>query len=427
MHQMRGGDFVYLVQSNYIRRLPKEQFEALVQMCRYANSLYNVALYNIRQFYFNEKKYLSYESNYPFCKENENYRMLQAGVAQQTLKVADRNFKSFFALLKKAKKGEYNFSEIEIPHYHKKGGLMTLVLSTNAINIKDGYITIPISRAFNKHYSGGKIRVPFPEHLADKTIKEVRIVPLHDGRCFKVQYVYEAAFEPVDVDPNNKLSIDLGVDNLAACISTLGTSFLVDGRKLKSINQGWNKRKAYLQARADEQGLKTTKRLDRIADKRNNQVKDAMRKAARHIVNHCIDNRIGTMVVGYNPEIKRRMYMGKRNNQTFAYISFGDFRQQLQCLCERYGIAYIEQEESYTSKASFLDLDDIPVYQPGEHSGVKFSGRRVHRGLYKSKNGLIVNADLNGAANILRKSKQNFDYEKLCSGLLASPCRVRLF
>ena len=118
--------------------------------------------------------------------------------------------------------------------------------------------------------------------------------------------------------------------------------------------------------------------------------------------------------------------MGKENNQSFVNVSFGDLRRQLNCLCERYGIQYIEQEESYTSKASFLDNDSIPVFKDGESYDGKFSGQRIHRGLYKSKDKTIINADLNGAANILRKSKQNFNKEGLNRGLLASPLRIRV-
>ena len=157
-------------------------------MCRYSNNLYNVALYNIRQYYFHEKKFLKYEENYHVCKENENYGLLQAGISQQTLKVADRSFKSFFNLIKKAKKGEYRFKDIRMPHYRKKGGMFNLVLSTNAINIKDGFLTVPMSREFSKLHPGCQIRIPFPERLEEKTIKEVRICPVYNGRYFKIQY-----------------------------------------------------------------------------------------------------------------------------------------------------------------------------------------------------------------------------------------------
>lgn len=224
---------MYLTQTNVIRGLTKQQYKLLAEMCRYANNLYNVALYNIRQYYFESKKFLTYESNYHISKDNENYSLLQAGVSQQTLKVADRSFKSFFSLIRKAKHNEYRFQDIKMPHYRKKGGMFNLVLSTNAISIKDGYLHMPVSRAFRKLHPDCDIKIRFPERLADKTIKEVRILPIAGGRCFKVQYVYETDIEAADVDTSNAIAIDIGVDNLAACITTFGTSFILDGRKLK--------------------------------------------------------------------------------------------------------------------------------------------------------------------------------------------------
>ena len=417
---------MYLTQSNVIRKLSKEEYAMLREMCQYSNNLYNVALYNIRQYYFKEKKFLNYEENYHVCKENENYGLLQAGVSQQTLKVADRSFKSFFNLIKKAKKGDYRFQDIKIPHYREKGGLFNLILSTNAINIKNGFLIIPMSRCFSRLHDGRQIKIPFPARLEGKRIKEVRICPVYNGRCFKIQYCYLQEEEKQNVTPDKVLAIDIGLENLATCVTNIGTSFIMDGRKLKSINQYWNKQKAHYQSIADKQGIKKTHRLYRLARKRNNRIQDYIRKTARYIINYCIDHQIGTVVCGYNPDFTRSMNLGKKVNQQFTQISFGNLREAMQNLCERYGIKYIEQEESYTSKASCLDLDDIPVYNAeNPYTGI-FSGKRVQRGLYRFADGRTANADVNGAANILRKSKQNFDFEELCRGLLDSPLRIRV-
>ena len=385
-----------------------------------------MALYNIRQYYFQDKKFLKYEENYHVCKENENYGLLQAGVSQQTLKVADRSFKSFFNLIKKAKSGEYRFKDIKMPRYRGKGGMFNLFLSTNAINIKNGFLTVPMSRKFSKLHGGRQVRIPFPERLENKTIKEVRICPIYHGRYFKIQYCYLQEEEPQDVSVDNVLAIDIGLENLAACVTNTGTAFIMDGRKLKSINQYWNKQKAYYQGIADKQRQKKTHRLNALARKRNNRTQDYIRKVARYIINYCIEHHIGTVVCGYNGDFKRSMNLGKITNQQFTQISFGSLRETLEGLCGRYGMRYIEQEESYTSKASCLDLDDIPVYNPGQPYTGAFSGKRVHRGLYQFADGRIANADVNGAANILRKSKQNFDFEELCKGLLGSPLRIRV-
>lgn len=417
----------YCVQSNIIRGLTKTQYDLLRDMCRYSNNLYNVALYTIRQHYFSTKQFLTYESNYHECKMNENYGLLQAGISQQILKVVDRSFKSFFNLLKKCKVGDYRYHDVNIPHYRHKGGMFNLIMSTNAIIVRDGYLYVPMSRNFRAlHPDIEEIKIVFPKRLADKTIKEVRILPFNNGRYFKIQYVYEVEQEDMYVDKNNILSIDLGVDNLATCVSTVGTPFIMNGRKLKSINHKWNKELARLRSISMKQKLKTTKRIQNITTKRNNQVNDIIKKSARYIINYCIKNSIGTLIVGYNADFKRHSNIGKVYNQNFIQIPLGDLIKQLEFLCWKYQIDYIEQEESYTSKSSFLDKDVLPEYKAEQPYGGTFSGKRIKRGLYQSKNGTILNADVNGAANILRKCKQNVDFDKLCTGLLTSPTRIRI-
>ena len=269
-------------------------------------------------------------------------------------------------------------------------------------------------------YGREKIKIKVPEHVTDKKIKEVRIIPILNGKKFKVQYVYEVETQQLNFNQEETLSIDIGLENLATCISTVGTSFIINGRAIKSINRLWNKRRAELQSRLP-QGQHTSKLIRRLTLKRNNRLNDCIKKTARYIVNFCIANDIGTVICGYNPDFKRT-----KINQQFTQISFGSLRRQLKNLCARYGMQYLEQEESYTSKASFLDLDFLPVYNADNPKKYKFSGRRIKRGLYRVSDGRTVNADLNGAANILRKSNRNFDFEELSRGLLASPLRIKL-
>lgn len=425
---MEGGENkMYVTQTNVVKGLSKEAYKAIAEMCRYANNLYNVGLYNIRQYYFQEKQFLTYESNYHVCKENENYALLQAGVSQQILRVVDRSFKSFFNLVKKAKNGEYRFQDIKIPRYRKKGDMFVLVLQKNAISIRDGKLKLPMSNAFKHQHEGLKVEIQFPERIDVNTIKEVRILPCGNGGYFKIQYVYEVSAEPKNLDEHNALGIDIGVDNLATCVPTNGTPFIMDGRGIKSINHRWNKERARLQSIADKQGIKggRTKHILRITEKRNNQVKDTIRKAARYIIDYCILHDIGTIVVGYNKDFKRSVNIGRANNQTFTNIPFGGLRSTIKNLCERYEIQYIEQEESYTSKSSFLDNDALPEYNSEQPYQGKFSGKRICRGLYQSSSGTKINADVNGAANILRKANR-WDVSLLCQGFLANPQRIRL-
>lgn len=418
---------IFLTQSNVIRGLSAKQYQALREMCQYANNLYNVALYNIRQYFFNQNLFLTYESNYHECKTNENYGLLQAGVAQQTLKVADRSFKSFFSLLKKCSTGDYRYHDVKMPHYRKKGGYFNLVCSGNAIAISDGYFKVPMSREFRKAHPDVKdILIPFPERLNGGTVKEVRIIPYDNAKHFKIQYVVLWYNEPKDVNTDNCMAIDIGVDNLATCVSNVETPFIIDGRKLKSINQYWNKQRAKLQSVATKQGLYTTHQINALNHKRNNRVNDYIKKAARIIINNCLENRIGTLYIGYNKDFKRSVNIGKKNNQTFVQIPFGRLREQLSFLCWTYGIQYMEVEESYTSKSSFLDNDPLPEYKAEQPYTGTFSGKRIHRGLYRASDGTVINADVNGAYNIMRKGKQNFHKEELSSGLLESPVRIIL-
>lgn len=430
---------MYLTQKNQIRGLEAREFNALQELCRLSKNLYNVGLYTVRQYYFQEQKYLRYESNYHYCKGNENYKLLNTDIAQQTLKVVDRTFRSFYGLINAVKSGSFQ-QKVELPHYLPKDGYFLLIMPR--VKIKDGKFRVPMSRDFCKEH--GEIWIPFPERIDPETLKEVRIHPRYNARFFDVEFISEVEETPVPTEPDTALAIDLGLDNLATCVDTNGASFIVDGKKLKSLNRWYNKENARLQSIKDLQKIEgITERQARITRNRNNQVRDYLNKAARLIINHCIKNRIGKIVVGFNVGIKHTLNIGSRNNQNFVQIPHASFRSKLKALCERYGIAYVEQEESYTSKASFLDGDKLPVYNadkprtvPDLKSGTqaevqnapreyKFSGKRVKRGLYRTKHGFLVNADCNGAANILRKSKHDA-LSGVSRGCLAQPLRVKI-
>ncbi len=196
------------------------------------------------------------------------------------------------------------------------------------------------------------------------------------------------------------------MNNLVTAVSSNGKSFIIDGRRLKSINQWFNKENARLQSIKDKQhfGKKTTNRQKAIARDRNNKVNDYMNKTARTVINYCINNNIGTLIVGYNETFQRNSHIDKPNNQNFVNIPYGRLRNKLEYLCELNDIVFVKQEESYTSKASFWDNDNIPVYNADNPKEYQFNGKRIHRGLYKTANGKVFNADVNGALNILRKS-----------------------
>ncbi|MEB3311915.1 MAG: transposase [Snowella sp.] len=414
---------MYLTQKCQLRDLSKQEFFALRELCRLSKNLYNVGLYSIRQFYFAEKRFLKYESNYHQCKGNENYKLLNTDIAQQTLKVVDRSFRSFFKLIRATQNGLYRFEQIRLPKYLPKEGYFPLIMPR--IKIKEGFFEIPMSNAFRKEY--GSIRIPFPERLVGKTLKEVRILPKYNARFFEIEYIVEQEPEPQTVDTENALAIDLGLNNLAACFSTTGASFIVDGRPLKAINQWWNKENARLQSIKDLQKIRgTTECQARLTINRNNKVRDYLNKTARYIIDWCIKNQVGTIIVGVNPGMKQDINIGSRNNQNFVQIPLWSLRNKLKGLCERYGFSYREQEESYSSKASFLDGDDIPIYNPDNPQEYQFSGKRVKRGLYRTRQGHLINADINGSANIGRKSSHNGFNSEWVVAVLAQPLRVKI-
>ena len=264
--------------------------------------------------------------------------------------------------------------------------------------------------------------------MIDKKVKEIRIIPKSNARFFEIQYIYEAECMQRNLNPSSALALDLGINNLVTAVSSKGKSFIIDGKKLKSINQWYNKENTRLQSIKDKQrfGKKTTNRQKTITRNRNNKVNDYMSKVARKIINYCILNDIGTLVVGYNETFQRNSNIGKANNQTFVNIPYGKLREKLEYLCELNDITYVKQEESYTSKASFWDKDEIPVYNDDNPKVYMFSGIRIHRGMYQCANGKRINADVNGALNILRKSSV-VDLTVLYGrGEVDTPVRIRV-
>ncbi len=423
-------------------KLNNSEKDILVNLCHLSKNLFNVGLYTVRQYFFQEQKYLSYESNYHLCKENENYQLLATDCGQQTLKYVDRCFKVFFKLLSMRKQGTYQ-EKINLPRYLAKDGYFPLIIPIRARHnfAKDEWkFKIPTSRKYTRE--NGSVYITVPPNLREYRIKEIRILPKQKGKFLDAAFVYDRegcwgnpsisnrGVESPDEEPivaaSKAISIDLGLNNLATVVSTTNESFIIDGRWLKSKNQWFNKRRAKLVHHKDKQGIKhLTKQEAWLSYRRKNQVNDYLNKSARYIVNFCLSRKIGTIIVGYNPTLKQSTNMGKRNNQNFVNIPIFTLRAKLESLCKRYGLNYVEQEESYTSKASAVDKDDIPVYNADNPSKRKFSGRRVKRGLYKTKAGHLINADANGSLNIGFKSKHE-GFGRVSRVCLTQPVRVNV-
>lgn len=414
---------MYLCIKQQVKHLSRESYQTLRELCHIAKNLANEAIYNIRQYYFNECEYLNYEKNYHLLKTSENYKLLNSNMAQQILKEVDGSFKAFFGLIKLAKQGKYNFKNIKLPHYLKKDGFNTLVIGF--VRLKENKLIIPFSNAYRKEHKS--IEINIPPILLDKTVKEIRIIPRNNARFFEIQYCYEATEIQRELDNNKALALDLGVNNLVTAVSTDGETFILDGRRLKSINQWFNKENSRLQGIKDKQKiLKTTNLQKTLARKLHNKTNDYISKVARYIVNYCISKKIGHLVVGYNETFQQKSKIGRVNNQNFVNIPFGSLRDKLEYLCKLNGIELIKQDESYTSQASFFDNDEIPVYNADNPQKYVFSGKRIKRGLYKTSSGFVFNADVNGALNILKKSNVVCVDALYSRGEVDTPVRIRV-
>ena len=384
----------------------------------------NEAIYLNRQYFFSEGKYFGYEKTYAILKASENYRILNSNMAHQSMKIVDGMFASFIALLRLVKKKQYDSRAVKLPNYLPKDGYAPLIIQQ--FTIRNQIFTLPYSKQYGAEHD--KISIKVPPILEGKKVKCIRIIPINDARFFEIQYIYEAVEAQRELDKQKALAIDFGLDNLMTCATSEGQTFIVDGRRLKAINQWYNKKNARLQSIKDKQkhGKKWTFRQRQLARKRKLRVNDYISKACRKVINHCLLDRIGVLVCGYNVTFQRDANMGRVNNQNFVNIPYGEIRQKLAYMCKLYGIEYVEQEESYTSKASFWDRDNIPVYNADNPQSYEFSGKRIHRGLYRTSTGFEFNADVNGALNILRKSNVVSLMGLYSRGGLATPLRIRM-
>ncbi|MHC5711748.1 MAG: RNA-guided endonuclease InsQ/TnpB family protein [Nostoc sp.] len=266
--------------------------------------------------------------------------------------------------------------------------------------------------------------LPMPSNLKYSALKEIHILPRNG--CFYAEFVYSVEETKVELDFEKVLGIDPGLNNWLTCVSNTGTSFIVDGLHLKSLNQWYNKRLSVLKEN-QPQGF-WSKQLALITEKRNRQVRDAVNKAARIVINHCLEFQIGNVVFGWNKGHRQEINLGSKTNQKFVQIPTARLKDRIVQLSKEYGIKFVETEESYTSKASFVDGDLLPVFG-SKPEGWKESGKRVSRGLYQAFSGLKINADCNGAANILRKVavKLGFNLSRISSGELIAPLKIRLW
>jgi putative transposase len=386
---------LFATYSLQLRHLSADLYALLNRMTYHSARLYNVALYIVKNHYEETQMHLNYNSFYHNCKEAINYKVLPSTVAQQTLKILDRNYRSFFSVVKKAKKSK-DLQFPEPPHFLPKKSKFVIVFTKGTgFQIKDGKLLLAVSNYLKKDQQIQRIELDFPTNIDPSTVQEIRILPKCNGKFFTLQIIYKDKEVKHDLDRNKVLGGDLGLSNLITCVDIAnGKAFIMDGKWIKSINRFYNKQLSKLQSIKDKQKIKgTTERMYRITRKRANRIRDIMHKTAKYITDYCLENNIGTIVVGHNKEWKQEINLGKKSNQNFVQVPFGRLMEYLKYRCDRYGIEYHEVGESHTSKCSFLDYEEIKHHD-------EYVGKRVKRGLFKTSKGVLVNADCNGAANI---------------------------
>ena len=380
-----------LVERHIIKK-SNSLYNELDMLCILSKNLYNFTLYTVRQFYFENKKYINWINvNNQFIKEKQSdYYALPCKVSQQTLKMVDQNMKSFFSALNTKK------SKPRLPKYlDKVKGRFVVTYTNQAISkkeLKKGYIAL----------SKTNIRIK----TKVQNVQQVRIVPQNNVIVVEVLYKVDCKINNSDV--KKYCGVDFGLNNLMSCGFANIKPIIINGKPLKSINWYYNKNKAKLQSLLKNKH--TSNKITNLTIKRNNRINNYLHKASRIFINYLVSNGITDVIIGYNKEWKQGINIGKVNNQNFVNIPYYKLLNMITYKCELLGITVHVTEESYTSKCSFLDNEDVCKHD-------EYMGKRIKRGLFQSSDGRLINADINGALNILKKVIGKYDYDpiKVCS------------
>lgn len=391
-----------------VKRVEKIQFKSnpktdkISALAHASKNLFNYANYFMRQRFFeNQKLYketkqsgelLLYNELYEKVKDSDVYKALLAQSAQWTLKLLDKSWKSYRrAHADWFKYPEKYLAEPRIPKYKRKNGEHVIVFTNQQCKIVNGTLIFPKI-----------VGLTLKTRLTDVDLKQVRIIP--NGINYTCEIVYEEEINPVEIKSSRYIGIDPGICNIVSIANNFGSQpIVVKGGVAKSMGQFYNKEKARIQSiyshLKDERGMKLKygNALRRLDHKRNNKFSDYCHKLSRMIVNYAFDNRVSTIIIGKNPYWKQESNIGKKNNQEFVQFPHAKLIEMIQYKAEEFGIKIILQEESHTSKCSFLDNESI------EHHD-KYIGKRIKRGVFRSEKGKLINADINGALNIIRKA-----------------------
>lgn len=387
------------------------RFEVIDAAAFAAKNLYNRANYAIRQAFIHNGEFIPYAQLAKDAKVWDEFKRLPAKVAQWVLRLLDQAWRSFFAAIKEWGENPAKFlGRPKLPRYKgKKRGRSILIYTIQALSR-------PALRRGEIQPSRLAIVVKTKQQV--DSIQQVRVVPRKTH--YVVEVVYKKAVEQADVNPAIVAGIDIGLDNLITLTSNKAgfQPVIVNGRGLKSMNQFYNKRRARLQSLLPV-GQHHSHQLNQLADKRNRRLRHWLHVASRRVVDHLVAEGIGTLVIGKNINWKQDIKLGKRTNQNFVQIPHARLIDMLAYKCELVGIQVIKQEESYTSKCSFLDGEPI-----GKRAS--YLGRRVHRGLFRAGDGRLINADVNAAYNIMRKAVPDAFAADGIAGVVVHPVRWKI-
>lgn len=418
-------------------KLSKEAYAVIDTMSSRAKALYNSSLYQLNKHYNETKKYLVYNKLDLLMKKLEDdngkivYKSLPSTLSQQTLMKLNTNYKSFFALLKMKNTKEYD-KQINTPMYLKKDSRKELIYTKSETSqsfvFKNGYIYITVSKDLNK----GRLKLcKIPKYIEDKpfsSIKYLEIIPKL-GR-YELHIKYEVQEKELNSEAKNWFSIDLGMNNLCTVTSNCTNAFIMNGKGIKSINQKYNKRIALLKSKAKKSNeLFTTKQIKTLYNTRGYKLNNEIHKITDFIIKSIVSNNVDHIVIGYNKEWKDSIKLGKKTNQNFVQIPFTKILHQLEYKARLLGIEVFLQEESYTSKCSYLDNEVIKRH-------TTYKGNRIKRGLFTTSKGILINSDVNGSLNIYRKfiskniqEKEVYDVLNIPvdTGFVMNPIKIHLY
>lgn len=358
-------------------------WEIVDQHCFYSKNVYNQANYLIRQEFINNGNKLSAYDIQKLMQGMDCYKECGSQAAQKTIQLLDKAWKSYFKAIKDWKKNPNKYLGMpKLPRYLPKDGRQVFMLKNIQCSLKDGLFRISY-KPF-KQYT-------VPTHANGK-LMQCRFVP--KPSYYVMEIVYEIEVPDISEKRNKICSIDLGTENLITMVNNFGEQpVIIKGGDIKSANQFYNKKKAELQSQLKkETGKDWSNKLQKLTDKKNEKIKYLMHCASKQVVDYCVLYSVDTLIIGLNKKWKQE----NCNMQNFTYIPYDMFINQLKSKCEENGIEVITTEESYTSGTSFLDKE-----QPTKENYNK--DRRVHRGLFKSNSGKSINADVNGAYQIMKK------------------------